>query len=75
VKGSETSFSVKLSPRSRTKTALAGMLTGSSEETVAANPIKMKTPRIEKTNKASNAARNDLKKLFIKQIDCKRNRK
>ena len=70
VNGAETSVSGKLSARSITKTALDATVVGSSEEKAAADPIKSIKPPIVKTDKASNAAKNDLKKLFIKMIDC-----
>jgi hypothetical protein len=49
---------------------LAGIVVGSSEENAAADPINSIKPPIEKTTIASNAAKNELKKLFIKKIDC-----
>jgi hypothetical protein len=61
---------VKLSLRSITKTALVGIVVGSSEENAAADPINSIKPPIEKTTIASNAAKNELKKLFIKKIEC-----
>jgi hypothetical protein len=70
VNGSDTSFSVKLSARSITNTAFDATVVGSSEEKAAADPIKSIKPPIEKTVKASNAAKNELKKLFIRMIDC-----
>jgi hypothetical protein len=63
---------VKLSARSITNTALDATETGSSDEKAAAIPINRKKPTMVKTNKARNAAKNDLKKLFIKKIDCKK---
>jgi hypothetical protein len=60
---------VKLSLRSITSTAFVGTAAGSSEEKAAAIPINSITPPIEKTMIASNAAKNELKKLFIIKID------
>jgi hypothetical protein len=60
---------VKVSFRSITKTALVGTVTSTSEEKAAANPINSIKPPIEKTTIASNAAKNELKKLFIIEID------
>jgi hypothetical protein len=62
---------VKLSARSITKTALDATASGSSEDTAAAIPINNITPTKEKTNNARIAAKNEVKKLFIKKIDLK----
>jgi hypothetical protein len=48
---------------------LVGTVTSTSEEKAAANPINSIKPPIEKTTIASNAAKNELKKLFIIEID------
>ena len=62
---------MKLSARSITNTALDATASGSSEEKAVPNPINSMTPTIEKTNKARIAAKNEVKKLFIKKIDLK----